>query len=568
MTADCRTGGEILADQLLIHGVDTVFAVPGESYLPVLDAFFDRRDALRLITCRHEAGAANMAEAAGKLTGRPGVCLVTRGPGACHASVGVHTAHQDSTPMLLLVGQVARDTRGREAFQEIDVRDMFQAPMAKWAVEIEDTGRLPELLHAAFRTATSGRPGPVVVGLPEDMLQEAAQVGDAGTWTPARAHPAPTDVARAHRLLAEAERPLLIAGGSNWTPAGREALATLAEVADAPVAVSFRRQDLVDNEHLHYAGDLSTSVDPRLVERVKDATLLLVLGARLGEMTTGGYATLRPGRQLVPLVHVHPDPFELGRVFIPDLAVAADPGAFAAALADRDFPAGPARQAWREAAHSDYLRASTPEPYAADLDMGQVMLHLRATMPSDTVITVDAGNFSGWAQRFWRFRHPRSQLGPTSGAMGYSVPAGVAASILAPEREVVSFVGDGGFLMSGQELATAAQHGARPLVLIVNNSMYGTIRMHQERSYPGRTIGTDLKNPDFAVLAKVYGAHGERVTRTDQFPDALGRARASGTAAVIELVVDPDQITTRTTLAQLHGTETGDSGPNSRQPGT
>ena len=567
MTTTSRTGGAILADQLLIHGVNTVFAVPGESYLPVLDAFFDRRDALRLITCRHEAGAANMAEAAGKLTGRPGVCLVTRGPGACHASVGVHTAHQDSTPLLLLVGQVARDTRGREAFQEIDVRDMFQAPMAKWAVEIEDTRRLPELLHTAFRTATSGRPGPVVVGLPEDMLQESADALDAGPWTPARAHPAPGDVDRAHRLLAEAERPLIIAGGGNWALAGRQALAALAEAADVPVAVSFRRQDLLDNEHPHYAGDLSTSVDPRLVQRVRDATHLLVLGARLGEMTTGGYTTIRPGRQRVPLVHVHPDPFELGRVFVPELAVAADPGAFAAALADQEFAAAPDRRAWRVAAHADYLNASTPDAYAAELDMGQVMLHLRASMPADTVITVDAGNFSGWSQRFWRFRHARSQLGPTSGAMGYSVPAGVAASILAPGREVISFVGDGGFLMSGQELATAVQHGARPLVLVVNNGMYGTIRMHQELAYPGRTIGTDLRNPDFAGLARVYGAHGERVTRTEQFPDALARARKSGTAAVIELVVDPGQITTRATLAELRAAKARTDSPAPRPPG-
>ncbi len=553
MTTQLRTGGEILADQLLLHGVRTVFAVPGESYLPVLDACFDRRAVLRLVTCRHESGAANMAEAAGKLTGAPGVCLVTRGPGACHASVGVHTAHQDSTPMLLLVGQVARGTRGREAFQEIEVRDLFRTPMAKWAVEIEDPQRLPELLHAAFRTATSGRPGPVVVGLPEDMLRASAVVPDAAPWRCTRPHPDPTDVDRAYHLLRDAERPLILAGGGSWTETGRQALARLAEQADAPVAVSFRRQDLIDNEHPHYAGDLSTSVDPRLVRRVREATHLLVLGARLGEMTTRGYTTLRPGRQDVPLVHVHPDPFELGRVFIPELPVPADPGAFAATLARRAFAFRPERRAWREAAHRDYCLASTPDPYPADLDMGQVLLHLRATLPADTVITVDAGNFSGWVQRFWRFRHPRSQLGPTSGAMGYSVPAGVAASLLDPAREVVSFVGDGGFLMADQELATAVQHAARPLVLVVNNGMYGTIRMHQEQAYPNRPLGTDLRNPDFAALARAYGAHGERVTRTDQFPGALARARASGTASVIELVVDPNQITTRTTLAQLHG---------------
>ncbi len=546
-----RSGGEILADQLLIHGVDTIFAVPGESYLPVLDALYDRRDALRLVTCRHEAGAANMAEAAGKLTGRPGICLVTRGPGACHASIGVHTAHQDSTPMLLLVGQVARPTRGREAFQEINVQDMFRTPMAKWAVEIEDTSRLPELLHVAFRTATTGRPGPVVVGLPEDMLQESVEVDDAKPWTPAPAHPVAADVERTCRLFSDAPRPLIIAGGSGWTDSGRSHLTALAERAEIPVAVSFRRQDLIDNEHSCYAGDLSTSVDPRLVRRVQEASHLLVLGARLGEMTTGGYSTIRPGRQRASLTHVHADPFELGRVFIPDFAIAADPGAFAGALSKCEFSGHAERRDWRETAHGDYLAASTPEPYAAELDMGQVMLHLRNAMPADTVITVDAGNFSGWAQRFWRFRRPRSQLGPTSGAMGYSVPAGVAASLMAPQRDVLSFVGDGGFMMAGHELATAVQHGARPIVLVINNAMFGTIRMHQERDYPGRPIGTDLRNPDFPALANAYGAHGERVTRTDQFPAALERARACGTAAVIELVVDADQITTRATIRQL-----------------
>ncbi len=551
-----RSGGEILADQLRLHGVDTVFAVPGESYLPVLDALYDRRDAIRLITCRHEAGAANMAEAAGKLTGRPGVCLVTRGPGACHASIGVHTAHQDSTPMVLLVGQIARDTRGREAFQEIDVRDMFRPPMAKWAIEIEDTRRLPEMLHAAFRTATTGRPGPVVLGLPEDMLQETATVADSAAWAAARTYPAPGDAALARDLLANAERPLIIAGGSTWDAAGREHLTALAEQSDIPVAVSFRRQDLMDNEHTHYAGDLSTSVDPRLVARVREATHLLVLGARLGEMTTAGYTTLRPGRQPATLIHVHPDPFEVGRVFVPDLGVAADPGAFCAALTASGVTAAPVRSAWREAAHADYLDASTPDGYGADLDMGAVMRHLRDTLPPDTVITIDAGNFSGWPQRFWRFRHPRSQLGPTSGAMGYSVPAGVAASLVAPERTTVSFVGDGGFLMAGHELATAVQHGGRPIVLLVNNAMYGTIRMHQERSYPERTIGTDLVNPDFPALARAYGAHGERVTRTADFPEALARAQACGTAAVIELVVDAEQITTRTTLQAVREAST------------
>lgn len=552
-----RTGGEILADQLVVHGADTVFAVPGESFLAALDAFHDRRNAIRLVTCRHEAGAANMAEAHGKLTRRPGVCFVTRGPGACHASVGVHTARQDSTPMVLLVGQVDRGTRGREAFQEIDVRDMFQPPLAKWAVEAEDAARLPELLHAAFQAAATGRPGPVVVGLPEDMLRDRAEVADSLPWSPAPAHPPPEAVARARALLEGAERPLIVAGGGAWPEDGAAGLADFARDSAIPLAVSFRRQDLVDNAHPAYAGDLSSSIDPRLAARVREASHLLVLGARLGEMTTGGYATVPPRGRAAVLVHVYPDPAELGRVHAPDLAVASDPAAFAAALAEGGPLDGSGRGEWMRSARRDYEEASEPGGYGGDLDMGAVMRHLREAMPEDTIITIDAGNFSGWPQRFWRFRRPRTQLGPTSGAMGYSVPAGVAASITRPDRAVLSFVGDGGFLMAGHELATAALHGAAPVVLLVNNGMYGTIRMHQERDYPGRVVGTELRNPDFPALAAAYGAHGERVARTAEFAPALERARASGRAAVIELVVDPEQITTRATIAGIRGAAPG-----------
>ncbi len=546
-----RTGGEILADQLILHGADTVFAVPGESYLAALDAFHDRTDSIRLVICRHEAGAANMAEAYGKLTRKPGVCFVTRGPGACHASVGVHTARQDSSPMVLLVGQIARETRGREAFQEIDVRDTFQPPFSKWAVEVESASRLPEILHTAFRTAATGRPGPVVVGLPEDMLKESVVAADSLPWHPTPMHPPPDSVIRVRELLEDAEQPLIIAGGGAWTNEGLEDLTTFARESSIPIVVSFRRQDLINNNDSAYAGDLSSSVDPLLVRRVRKASHLLVVGARLGEMTTGGYTSPSPSQKKATLIHVYPDSSELGRVYPPDLAITADASTFSSALHAGGPLAGLAREEWFQSARRDYEQSSEPSAYEHDLDMGAVMRHLGETMPDDTVITIDAGNFSGWPQRFWRFRRTHTQLGPTSGAMGYSIPAGVAAAIIRPESPVLSFVGDGGFLMASQELATAIQYGATPIVLLINNAMFGTIRMHQEQAHPGRAIGTDLHNPNFPALARAYGAHGERVSKTSEFAPAFERARASGSAAVIELVVNPEQITTRTTISKL-----------------
>lgn len=552
-----RTGGRILVDQLLIHGADTAFCVPGESYLEVLDALFDARDRFRLINARHEAGAANMAEAYGKLTGRPGIALVTRGPGACHAAVGVHTAFQDSTPMILLIGQVGRDMMDREAFQEIDYRQMF-GPVAKWAAQIDVTARIPEYMARAFRVATSGRPGPVVLALPEDMLTEAADTPDAAPWRPLEPAPPPeAALEKLRALLEKAERPLVLVGGPGWTDAGAAAMRAFAEANGLPVATSFRRQDAFDHRSDCFAGDLGTSGPPSLVRDVKEADLLLVIGARLGEMTTQGYTVLDSPQPRQVLVHVHADPDELGRVFAPDLAVSATAAAMALALGGQRWFAPERWAAWRDRLRAGYLDALRPSHPPGDLDLPACMAALAASLGADGIVTVDAGNHTGWPQRFLPFGRPGRLIGPTSGAMGYSVPAGVAAALLHPDRVVVSCVGDGGFMMSGQEIATAVQHGAKPIVLLFNNSTYGTIRMHQEREHPGRVVGTDLVNPDFVAMAAAMGAHAERVTRTDAFAPALDRALAAGRAALIELAVDPEIVSTRTTISALRAKARG-----------
>lgn len=546
-----RSGGQILVDQLLIHGADTAYCVPGESYLEVLDALHDVKDRFTLINARHEAGAANMAEAHGKLTGRPGICMVTRGPGACHAAIGVHIARQDSTPMILLVGQIARDTTDREAFQEIDYRAMF-GTVAKWATQIDDARRIPEYMARAFRVATSGRPGPVVIALPEDMLTDRVSVPDGRPYAPTTAGIAPADVDALTAELAAAKRPLLMLGGSGWTDAAAAAITRFAEANNIPVSCSFRRQDIVNSLSPVYAGDFGTSTAPALYERLREADLLVVLGARLGEMTTRGYTTLEPPLPGLRLVHVHPDADEIGRVYAPDLGLACAPTALAAALDGRDLGRADAWAEWCAALHGDYL-ADTECPNGGEwaLDMGVALAQLRDELPAETVVTLDAGNHTGWAQRFLRFGRPGRVLGSTCGAMGYSVPAAVAASLREPERLVLSFVGDGGFMMSGAELATAAQYGARPVVLVFNNGIYGTIRMHQEREHPERVSGTNLESPDICRMAEGFGCHAERVTRTEDFAPALARARASGRAAVLELVTDPEQISTRTTISAL-----------------
>ena len=546
-----RTGGQVLVDQLLIHGADTAYCVPGESYLEVLDALHDVQDRFTLINARHEAGAANMAETYGKLTGTPGICMVTRGPGACHAAIGVHIAQQDSTPMILLVGQIARDTTDREAFQEVDYRAMF-GPIAKWATQIDDPARVPEYMARAFRVATSGRPGPVVISLPEDMLTEVVSVADARPYTATHAGLSPDNLDMLKTEIAQAERPLLLLGGSGWSDESAAAITRFAEANKIPVTTSFRRQDIVNNLSPVYAGDFGTSTAPSLYAHLRDADLLVVIGARLGEMTTKTYTTMQSPNPETRLVHLYPDADEIGRVYSPDLGIAAAPVSVAAALDGVDLGRAEAWDAWCEKLHADYL-TDTEAPNGGDweLDMGVALAQLRDELPDDVVVTLDAGNHTGWAQRFLRFGRPGRIVGSTCGAMGYSVPAAVAASIAEPERLTLSFVGDGGFMMSGNELATAAQYGGRPIVLLFNNGIYGTIRMHQERDHPERISGTTLQNQDFVKMAEGLGAHAERVTKTEDFAAAFTRARESGRPALIELVTDPEQISTRTTISKL-----------------
>lgn len=549
-TRNTRTGGQILVDALRVHGVDRAFCVPGESYLAVLDALHDAADAIELIVCRQEGGAAYMAEAYGKLTGTPGICFVTRGPGATNASIGVHTAFQDSTPMILFVGQVARDQVEREAFQEIDYRRMF-GPMAKWVVEIDDAARLPELISQAFHRAVNGRPGPVVVALPEDMLTDRVAVADAPAYVRADAYAGAPQLAALQALLADARRPMVIAGGGGWSAATVAALQTFSEAFCLPVAASFRCQDLFDNTHPHYAGDFGPAASPKLIQRVKDSDLLITIGARLGEMTTGAYTMIDIPVPRQKLVHIYPSGEELGRVYHPTLPIQATvrgfltPAAALTPLGESDW------RAWTAAAHADYRDHLQHPLIPGAVQMGEIMAWLRDHLPPDAILTNGAGNYTAWPQRFYQYRRFRTQLGPTNGSMGYGVPAAISAKLAHRDRTVVAFAGDGCFLMTGQELATAAQYDARVIVLVVNNGMYGTIRMHQERTYPARVSGTGLTNPDFAALARAYGLHGETVTETAAFAAAFERCERAGTAALIELRIDPEALTPKLSLSQI-----------------
>ena len=546
-----RSGGQLVVAALRAHRVDMAFSVAGESYLEVLDALYDAPE-IRLVTCRQEGGAAFMAEAYGKLTGKPGVLLVTRGPGACNASIGIHTAFQDSTPMVVLVGQVSRQQIDREAFQEVDFRRMF-GPLAKWVTQIDVAERVPELMNQAFQVATSGRPGPVVVALPEDMLRDEASAAIVGPYRPVRANPGAEDMAELRRLLATAEQPVMLVGGSGWADAACADIANFAQANDLPVCCSFRRQDVVDNRLPCFIGDLGTGAAPALVNRIKAADLVLAAGARIGEITSQSYTLMGLPSTGKILIHVHPSAEELGRVFRPTLAIQSGMPEFAAAAAALTPIAGTRWQGWRDEARAEYeagLVPTRPVPMPP-LDLGRVMVWLRDRLPDDAIVTSDAGNFSGWPNRFLQYRRPGRQLGPTSGAMGYGVPAAVAAALVHPDRLVVGFAGDGGFMMTGQELTTALAEGAAPIILLFNNGMYGTIRMHQERRFPGRVIGTNLKNPDFVALARAYGGFGETVSRTEEFAPAFDDAVASKKAAIIELRMDPEMITTRTTLSAI-----------------
>jgi len=542
-----RTGGRILVDQLELNGADLAFCLPGESFLPVLDALRD--SSIRLVSCRHEQGAANATEAYGKLTGRPGICIVTRGPGATQAAVGVHTARQDSTPMLLLVGQVPRGFRGREAWQELDYAQTFGG-IAKAAWEVDSAERIPEHVARAFSLALSGRPGPVVLALPEDVLAEESDVADGAPVEAEHAAPRSEDLARLGELLAAAERPLVIVGEGGWTAQTGEDVLAFCEASDLPVACAFRCQDFVDNHSRCYVGVLGVAMDDALAARVRDADLVLAVGGRLGEVPTRRYTLLEPPRPHQTLIHVHPDPDELGRVYEPHVAVVSSLPAFAAALRELGALA-PRWGDWRAAARADYEANLRHEPMEGAVDLGEIMAFLRRRLPADAIQTCGAGNFTVWAHRFAEFRRFGTQVCPRSGSMGYGVAAAVAAKLVHPDRLALCFTGDGDFVMSSPELATAVQYELPIVVLLVNNGMYATIRMHQERVYPGRVIGTDLENPDFPALAEAYGAWGERVERTEDFEAAFERALASGRPALLELPVDPERISPRVKLSDL-----------------
>ena len=553
-----RSGGKAVVEALVANAVDTVFCVPGESYVAVLDALYDA-PSVRVIACRHEAAAANMAEAYGKLTGRPGICMVTRAPGATHASIGVHTARQDSTPMILFVGQVARGMQLREAFQEIDYAQVFGG-LAKWAAEIDDADRIPELVTRAFHVALSGRQGPVVLALPEDVLRDETSAPTLAPAARVAAHPGADDLAKLQALLAAAERPLVILGGSGWDEDACAALRRFAARNALPVACSFRRQALFDNRDPHYAGDLGLGPNPALAARVRDADVIVALGGRLSEVPSGGYALIAAPRPKQRLVHVHADPDELGRVFEADLAINAGPAEFARALDTLPPLHEPPWTEWTAGARRDYEASLTPSVDGGRLDLAHVVRWLNERLPDDAILTNGAGNFTTWLHRFYQYKRFGTQLGPTSGAMGYGFPAAIAAKLLRPERIVVAFAGDGDFLMSGHELATAVQYGVNVVVIVVNNGMYGTIRMHQERAFPGRVIATNLVNPDFVAYARAYGAHGALVEQTADFAPAFEAALAAGKPALLELRTDPDNITPRTTLGAIRA-EANDRAP-------
>ncbi|NLR96567.1 thiamine pyrophosphate-binding protein [Rhizobium sp. P38BS-XIX] len=548
-----RTGGQLIVEALKANGVQRISCVPGESFLAVLDALHDSD--IKVLVCRQEGGATMMADTWGRLTGEPGICMVTRGPGATNASAGLHIARQDSIPMILFIGQVQRDAREREAFQEVEFRRAF-TEFAKWVGEIDDAARIPEFVTRAFAVATSGRPGPVVLTLPEDMLRDEVEAPEALPYVPVAAHPGRNQLAELQKRLAAAERPMVILGGTRWTEEAVAGIRELAERFKLPIGCSFRRQMLFDHLHPNYAGDVGIGINPALTKEVKEADLLILLGGRLSEMPSSGYTLVDIPYPRQQLVHIHPDPSELGRVYRPDLAICASPADFVAALADLDTPAETPWAERTERMHAAYLAWSkTPERSPGAVHMGRIMDWIEANTADDTIFTNGAGNYATWLHRFHRFRRFNTQSAPTSGSMGYGLPAAVAAKQLFPEREVICFAGDGCFMMHGQEFATAVQYGLPLIALVINNGMYGTIRMHQEREYPGRVSATALDNPDFAALARAYGGHGETVKTTQEFGPAFERARASGKPAIIEIALDPEAITPSRTLTEIAQTK-------------
>ncbi|MGQ5720070.1 thiamine pyrophosphate-binding protein [Pseudochrobactrum asaccharolyticum] len=545
-----RTGGEILIDALRINGVERAFCVPGESYLAALDALHDAKEDIELIVCRQEGGATYMAEAYAKLTGKPGIAFVTRGPGATNASVGIHTAFQDSTPMILFIGQVASDQVEREAFQEVDYRRMF-SQMAKWVVQIDDVARIPELVSQAFHRAVNGRPGPVVVALPEDMLTDHASVSDVPAHKKIEISAGAEQLQELTELVKQAERPVVMLGGSGWDKQAVAAMEAFCTANNLPVATSFRCQDLFNNALSNYAGELGTSANPKLIQSIKDSDLLLVIGARIGEMTSAGYTMVNIPVPDQKLIHVHSGAEELGRVYYPTLPINATMAAFAKQLQALGKIGSDKWSSWTAQLNKNYNDNLQHAPIPGNVQMGEIMQWMRANLPEDTIMTTGAGNYTAWPHRFYQYKTFRTQLGATNGSMGYGVPAAIAAKLTDRDRTVIAFAGDGCFMMNGQELATAMQYDARVVFIVVNNGMYGTIRMHQERTYPGRVSGTALANPDFAALAQAYGLHGEVVENTDEFSPAFESSVASGKPALIEIRIDQEAITPKMSLSAM-----------------
>ena len=542
-------GGKILADCIKDLGVRTIFTVPGESFLPALNGLYDHKNIIKVITCRHESGAANMAEAWGKLSGFPGVVFVTRGPGACHASIGIHTAMQDSSPMIVFIGQIHSKHKGREAFQEVDYYQMFGPPFSKGVFEITLAKNIPSSLQKAFHLATEGRPGPVIISLPEDMLDQYANYETIKPLKTIIKKVSENSIKKILKHLENAKKPVIIVGGGDWNKKGAKDLEYFANKNKIPYAVSFRRQSLVNNNSNCYIGDLSTSVDPNLIKTVEESDLLLVVGARLGEMTTNGYSTIKV-TQKNKIIHIYPEKKELGKVFHPILGITANSSIFSNSIKNKVIN-NISWTNWSIACRENYIKYSIPPKYISEPNMGKIMLTLRERMSNKTIITIDAGNFSGWPQRFWKYSEVKTQLAPTSGAMGYSIPAAVSAKIAKKNSPVIAFCGDGGFMMSSQELATCHQYNITPIIIVINNKMLGTIRMHQEKYYPNRTISTDLVNPDFKYLCKGYHAHYENIKHSKNFSKALERCLRSNKASVIEIEIDPKQITTRQRMEDL-----------------
>ncbi len=547
-TGISRTAARILVDQLVIQGVDTVFCVPGESFLAVLDALCDAPQ-IRLVTCRHEGGAAMMAEAHGKLTGRPGVVFASRAPGTTNASAGLHVASQDSTPMILFIGQNPRGVLEREAFQEVDYRRMLDR-QAKMVVQVDDAARMSEFVTRAFQVAISGRPGPVVIALPEDMLRDRATAADGRRCEVPEGGPSPAAVARVMEALAGAERPMLMVGGGDWDAEDAAALRRFVEAADLPCCASFRRQDKLDNAHPNYVGEIGLGANPKLLRRVQEADVLLVIGARLGDIGTSGYGIMTSPVPAQRLIHIYPDPDAFAHVYQPELAVVSRPGRFARALAEQSFGAAPWAERTRTA-RAEFEAWTAPRQVPGAIQMCEIVRWLDDSLPADTIYTNGAGNFAVWLHRFHRYRQLGTQVAPVSGSMGYGFPAAIAAKLHRPAAKVICFAGDGDFQMTLNELATAVETRAAVRVLLLNNGMLATIRMHQERSYPGRVMGTDIGGPDFAALARAYGAFGERVERTQDFAAAFARADAFDGPAVLELMIDPEAISPNASLTEI-----------------